>query len=268
MSRAGKKFVVWAVSFMDNVYGTARMKVPYRPKADYADGLDCKSADDVFKLYWRYTEPQKMGYMSFSGRKTSTGQSQEQKVLNELSLRGVTHMVLETGAQIPDWFKPVMQQFKYMGGEVVRVKPMRSVPPGLDPDEYPYFVKMAWQLMYAYLKSLDWPKAQMGLQVFSAVGTGKDRSHKVVQQQREKSEPGSARRLTVVEVEQLEGGAKISDLGLQLEKLNRKERKLAVEAQEEGLLRGFEAEDLASGRLTQAQVDRKRADRKYNGGDG
>lgn len=179
--KTDKSLAIFGIATLEDVYGVARIKVPYRPKVDYADGIDCTSADDVFRLYWRYTEPTGMGYMSTTSRTLHLGGTHEEKVLGELALRKAKRIVLERGKPVPKWLQNVCTAWEPLSPthEVIKVMPARGLPPGLNPDALNYFEKKAWQLIYAYMLKLPWPKTQMGLQPWRAVGHGKDVNKKL-----------------------------------------------------------------------------------------
>lgn len=178
----GRRIVVFGVDFMHDLYAVARMRVPYRPKVDYEDGMDCHSPTDVFTLYWRYTTPNEMAYTSTTTRKLQSGKSHADKVLFSLQERKATHLVLNSDTKTPDWFKPVLDGCKSLGIEVLRLPLVRVIPEGINKEKVGFLELQAWKLVFAYLRTLSWP--QIGLEVFAAAGTGKDTNARAVQKER------------------------------------------------------------------------------------
>lgn len=231
MQQKDKSLAIFGISTLEDVYGVSRIKVPYRPKVDYPDGLDCTSADDVFRLYWRYTEPHGMSYMSTIVRELHLGGTHEEKLLKELATRKAKRIVLERGKPVPAWLKAVCAAWEPTSprNELIRVVPSRGLPPGLNPDELNYFEKKAWQLIYAYMLKLPWPKTQMGLSVWRPVGQGKDANRKAA----------DAKRPGIHEYEEEVAPGKV-------EKRTVRKARILTEAEKEGL---------ANGTLTKVMLD-------------
>jgi hypothetical protein len=231
------KVVAFAIATIEDLYAVARVRVPYRPKGDYEDGIDCRNADDMFKLYWRYTEPKRMSYMSSANYKLPSGISHAEKVLGEMNQRGCNFLVLEKGAKQAAWFKDVVRAPGIANEYVV---PVRMLPPGIDRDQMTYLESKAWMLMYAYMRQQKWPMA--GLEVWSAVGTGRDVNARVADAARSgetETQFGTkvprARFPTQEEIRQLEHGElTVDELERQGVRFNREGRRAVWEAQEIG----------------------------------
>lgn len=268
--RRGERLTVMAMTFVEDLYGVARMRVPHRP-SKYPGGLDCDSADDVFRLYWRYTSPDRMGYMSWTSRKLHKFSTHEEKVLSELAIHKVGVLVLEKDKKIPDWARGIIKTFKN-AGTIVMVPPVRGLPPGIDPDAFNYYEKKAWRLLYSYLRTLSWPNDN--LEIFSAPGTGKDVSTGTADKKRAGLKPvkvgdeirqkTAARLPTQEEIDQLLTRELDPDALVAEVKFSAHGRTMVVAAGEEGLWRWIEEQHLAKGDLTKEEVAQQRADRIYN----
>jgi len=223
--KKGRVLVVYGISTLEDVYGVVRMNIPYRPKADYPDGLDCTSADDVFRLFFRYTEERKLGYMSSTERELHRDGTHAEKVANEINQRHGKIIVLERGKKEPEWLTKALSM---TNAEVVRTMPARAVPPGVDRDKINYFEAMAWRLIYAWALKQPWPKTQLELQTWRPVGQGKD--VKIVGE--EKRPRQALRQPTPEEITQIEKGElTIADLLATGVRLNAHGRQMAANAQ-------------------------------------
>ena len=268
----GQRLVVMSMTFMEDIYAVARMRVPYRP-AEFQGGMDCNSAEDVFKLYWRYTSPERMGYMSWTSRKLHRGGSHEEKILGELQQKRVTVLALEKDKPVPEWARPVVKAFKASGGTVVPVQLVRSLPPGIIADAFNYYEKKAWRILYSYLRTRTWPDHT--LEVFSEVGKGKDSSagatdkaragKKAVDVEVDSKESKAASRLPLPhEIEQLLRYEGTVEEIMGNVRLNPTGRRLVEDAHSEGLMRKGEHMMLKDGIIDEDEMMEGRKHRMFN----
>lgn len=237
-NRTTLKIHVVGLATLEDVYGIARMPIPYRPKLDFEDGLDCRSADDVFTLLWRYTDPVRLSRWTTANRKLQSGKDHGEKLLDEFYARKVNRIVLEKGKQVPPWLKDALAEWdRDPFNEIHRLEPVRSVPPGINRDDLSYYEAKAWRLVYSYLKTLKWPQR---LYVWQPVGTGKDLNKRKSDAERagetttkQGSRVPKARYPTPEELEQLRTG-KITIDDLPWRQFNTKGRQAAWDANEIG----------------------------------
>jgi len=234
---AGRRWVIFSVATIEDMYGVARVNVPNVMRNEGDDPLrpiHAQSADDIFRLYWEYTNPKRMSYTSSITRKLQGGGTHGQKLLGEMTQRHCTTVLTQRGKPIPTWMEEdVFSSFEPLLINHFKLMPSKSLPPGIDPDVHTFLELAAWRMMYAYLQKFPWPASQQDLKVWSKPGTGKDTNNRQVSEQREKRKVGSARLPTKEELDSVMQGEISADelfaTGARFEKTG---RRAIIDAQE------------------------------------
>lgn len=233
MGNKGQKLHLLAFSVQRDQYGVARMRVPYRPKGDYADGLDCHGADDVFTLFWKYTTPQRMGYTSSATRVLNAHADHSAKLRWELVHHKITHVLVRKEQMKNPLVVQLLKDARALGlVTVVDEAPLRGSPMGVDVNNTPAYVVDAWRMINNWLRKQTWP--MVGLEVWSAVGAG------VAQSAGKKAKATQERptrdRVTEEELERIRMGEE-PEVVLGEIRINKQSRLQVAEAREEALVR-------------------------------